>query len=181
MSAVLTQSKLAGLLIIGLMLVPGSASAQALPSDPPVGSPSGTIYQLPLDTARRDAAPKRPARKSPATTTRAGGSGRTDGATTTTPSALRSENGFGSSSVVPGAAASRAAASGKGRRIAKPGSASVTDAGSPAASAERRATATPAGVQSTPSNLMTYGLLALVLAAGLAAGVVTRVRRRPPG
>src|SRR5690349_17266241 len=52
-------------------------------NDPQAGSPAGTIYQIPLDTARRDAAPR----------TRGGGPD---------PSPLRSENDFGSSAVVPG-------------------------------------------------------------------------------
>jgi hypothetical protein len=67
-------------LVCAALLAPASASAQS--TDPEAGSPSGSIYEIPLEGARSDAAPGG---------TRGKGS-----------SPIRSENGFGSSSTVPG-------------------------------------------------------------------------------
>jgi hypothetical protein len=73
--------------------------AAAAPSDPPAGSPSGAVYELPVERGRNDAAPQ-------------GDSGDDDsggiGASGSSPSGgsgslYRSENNFGSSSQVPGA------------------------------------------------------------------------------
>jgi hypothetical protein len=63
------------------------ATAQAQVNDPEKGSPAGTMYEIPLDTARDDAAP-------PAA----------DDGGSAPASPVRSENGFGSSSEVPGVA-----------------------------------------------------------------------------
>ena len=67
------------------------ALAQDAIVDPGPDTPAGTQYQIPVDTARQDAAPNRHAPK------------RHNGTT------LQSENGFGSSSVVPTVAAARPA------------------------------------------------------------------------
>ena len=68
---------------------PATATAQgAGPTDPDATSPSGVIYEIPLEGARRDAAP------------RSGRGGRTRGGGQNP--AFRSENNFGSSSTVPG-------------------------------------------------------------------------------
>ena len=80
------------------VLLPAGAPAQPsqLPSDPEANSPSGVVYELPVDRGRKDAAPREPARRgSPG-----GEAGtRPDGRE---PTSIRSENNFGSSSVVPG-------------------------------------------------------------------------------
>ncbi len=116
----------------------------AVQTDPRANSPAGVIYQIPLDNARRDAAPVLPGGshggpRSP------GGSGGSGG-----PSSIHSENGFGSSSHVPGVSAAAL-------RIG---------AGVPAAH-------TPG------SSWPTYLLIALLAAAAVAAGVLaTGVRRR---
>lgn len=106
-------------------MVTGSASAQETqqPSDPEADSPSGVVYELPFDRARRDAAPRR--REGADRRRRAGsrersdrdgapgdgdsGGGQTDGdsggggpAPGRDPTSIRSENNFGSSSQVPG-------------------------------------------------------------------------------
>ena len=64
--------------------------AQAQGNDPGAGSPSGTIYEIPLDNARSDAAPR----------DRRGTANQPSPA-----SPIHSENGFGSSAQVPGAPA----------------------------------------------------------------------------
>ena len=76
------------LIFAALSVGPASpALAQDAIVDPGPDTPAGTQYQIPVDTARQDAAPHPTAPK------------RHNGTT------LQSENGFGSSSVVPGAAA----------------------------------------------------------------------------
>lgn len=71
--------------------------------DPPAGSPSGGIYQLPLEKGRADAAPK-----GSGNATSPGG----DGGGEDEPSYYRSENNFGSSSEVPGAPSGNGGSSG---------------------------------------------------------------------
>ncbi len=99
-------------------------------TDPQAGSPAGVIYQIPLDTGRRDAAPVLPAGRrgggssgqgggaatgsagtgspsgGPGTGSAAGESASSGssagGGTPSDPSSIHSENGFGSASAVPG-------------------------------------------------------------------------------
>src|SRR3954454_12328966 len=86
-----------GLVVLALGLVsPAAAAAQS--GDPAEGSPSGVIYEIPLDHARQDAAPTRTRKTSTSSGTAA------EGPQGGTVSPIRSENGFGSSSTVPGAA-----------------------------------------------------------------------------
>ena len=73
-------------LIVGGFLI---AAAPAVAQDPSTGSPPGTLYRLPVDSGRADAAPRDGA---------GGGSGSDVPAST-----FRSENNFGSSAIVPGA------------------------------------------------------------------------------
>jgi hypothetical protein len=64
---------------------PGTAGAQAPPVDPEAGSPSGTIYEIPLERGRDEGAP------------------RPQGGGAAEPSSpIRSDNGFSSSTTVPG-------------------------------------------------------------------------------
>lgn len=99
--------------VTALLLLPAGAGAQgpqAPPSDPEADSPSGTVYELPLERGRKDAAPReRPRRKTarkPGNGSRRGGSpSPSNGAGASgggTGSPIRSENNFGSSSRVPG-------------------------------------------------------------------------------
>jgi hypothetical protein len=179
-------------------------AAQAASTDPAAGSPAGTIYQLPLDGARLDAAPPQTAHESPARAA-PGSSGATTGPSSKAPtSALRSENGFGSSSTVPGTSgASGAGITGRnGERPGARGSGGASGAGTSGTGGAGGAGGTgasgaaggiggihgsaPATLTSTnvsadnPSDLGVYGLLAFVLVAGAAAGLMTRGRRRPP-
>jgi hypothetical protein len=179
-------------------------AAQAASTDPAAGSPAGTIYQLPLDNARLDAAPPQTAHESPAQAA-PGSSGGTTGPSSRAPtSALRSENGFGSSGTVPGTSgATGAGITGRnGERTGARGSGGASGAGksgtggaggSGGAGASGAAggiggihgsapvTQTSTNVSAdNPSDLGVYGLLAFVLVAGAAAGLMTRGRRRPP-
>ncbi len=70
-----------------------AAGSNAVRTDPSAGSPAGVIYQIPLDNARRDAAPVLPVGSH-------GGPG--GGGSAGNPSSIHSENGFGSASSVPG-------------------------------------------------------------------------------
>lgn len=172
------------------MLLPGTSVAQEAATDPEAGSPAGTIYELPLDDARNDAAPKRPAPQQSGRP-QSGGSQNGGNQDSTRPSsAIRSENGFGSSTSVPGADDStggglNGTSGGSGSAGADSGSRSggSTPAAGDAArsSGAAQATTSSADVDSGPSGLMTYGLLALVIAAGIAGGLVTRMRRRTAG
>jgi len=76
--------------------VPTAAAREsnAVKTDPRAKSPAGVIYQIPLNSARRSAAPVLPAGS------RGGGPG--GGGASQNPSSVHSENGFGSSSSVPG-------------------------------------------------------------------------------
>jgi hypothetical protein len=67
-----------------------AAGNNAVQTDPRASSPAGVIYQIPLDNARRDAAPVLHV-----------GSHRGPGSPSS-PSSIHSENGFGSASSVPG-------------------------------------------------------------------------------
>jgi hypothetical protein len=67
-----------------------AAGNNAVQTDPSANSPAGVIYQIPLDNARRDAAPVLHVGSH-------GGPGSPGN-----PSSIHSENGFGSASSVPG-------------------------------------------------------------------------------
>ncbi len=96
---------------------PSAAAAQGVPSDPEADSPSGVVYEIPAERARKDAAPKdgdgsrRATRRSQSGGGSSGGGirrlGRVGGASETS---IRSENNFGTSSNVPGAARRRSGA-----------------------------------------------------------------------
>jgi len=123
--------------------VQGAAAGgnRAVQEDPGANSPAGVIYQIPLDNARRNAAPVLPA------------GSRASVGTPGNPSSIHSENGFGSSSHVPGV--------------------------SPAAL--RIGVGVPA-THTAGSTLPTFLLMALVAAAAIAAGVIaTGARRRRSG
>lgn len=83
-----------------LVLLPAAAQAQdPADNDPSADSPAGSVYEIPLERARRDAAP-------------GGGGGR--GSDEGSESPIRSENGFGSSSTVPAGAPAGGTAGGDG-------------------------------------------------------------------
>ena len=143
--------------------------------DPDAGTPAGAIYQLPLDQARVDAAPRRtaarPSRTGDGDSGASGAGGSQTRITPTPASALRSENGFGSSSVVPGTGAT-GSATGSDAGSAT-GSATGSDAGANSVTGSSRP---DTKASSSPSMTRVYLLLALVLAVGIAGGLATRVR-----
>jgi hypothetical protein len=157
--------------MVGVQAAAAESHGVVQRTDPKATSPAGVIYQIPLDSGRRDAAPVLPVGSRP--TGPGGGSGGggsgvgashgvvadgsqsastaapDGGGTPSNPSSIHSANGFGSSSQVPGV--SRAALQ--------------TGAGVPA-------TRTPG------STLPTYLLMGLVAAAAIAAGVLAAGARR---
>jgi hypothetical protein len=164
------------------LALPASASAQS--GDPAEGSPSGVIYEIPLDNARKDAAPTRKT---------SGGQG---GGTV---SPIRSENGFGSSSTVPGAAseAVAATAAGSGKPKSKKSKSGASGSGRPgsggsggsggegtggaAAPSTSTQSINGAGTAAvTPSKSRAYLLLVLALAVAAGLGIAGRyvARRR---
>lgn len=77
--------RLTALVAALLLASPAGAWAQGAPrTDPEIGSPSESVYGIPLEEARRDGAPG-----------------------SVPESTIRSENGVGSSSIVPGTARDR--------------------------------------------------------------------------
>jgi len=131
---------------LALMALAQTAAANndrtAVQTDPKASSPAGVIYQIPLNSARRSAAPVLPAGSH--------GGGPGGGAGSKDPSSIHSENGFGSSSSVPGVSPAAL-------RIG---------AGVPAA-------------HTAGSFLPTFLLIAIIAAAAIVAGVLaTAVRRR---
>jgi hypothetical protein len=160
-------------------------------NDPSAGTPAGTIYQIPLDTARHDAAP-RPK----------GGSSTSGGG-----SPLRSENDFGSSSQVPGAgsgsggtppatataipvatataSAGKSAASGSAKarkQRSSSGSAAAQSqdgsaAGTKAGAGGREALIRPLSTGG-PSSARVYLLIIIAAAVAVALGAVARLAAR---
>lgn len=165
------------LAVIIALTATGLAHAQ---TDPPAESPAGTIYEIPLDTAREDAAP-----------VGAGPGGHPRPATpdSTAPpaeeSAIRSENGFGSSSHVPGTEPGADASHGRTKR--RPRRRSGDEGKRPEESApagDRKRAAQAAGAQPEDGGgpSLALGLLLAVVAAavGISAGsAVTRSRQAP--
>ena len=160
---------------VALAAAPTVAHAQAPTNDPEAGSPSGTIYEIPLDDGRKDAAP---------TGTGGGGAdgaegGAASGGGATGGSTIHSENDFGSSSTVPGAEAAPAqgagpaAMSGTGSRDRSSGrekrAKSTRDDGLTAAQ-ERAAAADVASVAPGPSTSRAALLIGLGIAVAVGLG-----------
>jgi hypothetical protein len=160
-----------------LMAVPAGSAAQGVPSDPEADSPSGVVYEIPVEQARQDAAPKRTRRSDgPGGTAGAGsGSGGASGggtssgadssngaggadATHAKQTSIRSENNFGTSSKVPGASGS--------------GGGSLNDF----------ATSVQTGADTTsgPDDGVVFPLVALLVAVGAGIGVVAGRRALGP-
>jgi hypothetical protein len=139
------------------------------PEDPAAGSPSGTIYEIPLDQGRADAAPRH------------GGSG-----TAQPSSPIRSQNGFGSSSTVPGASppsASPAAGGSDGTKDSSKGG-SGSDAKKAKSSGSGESGIPPSTVRTqqasgSPSLPRSGALLALGIVLAIAfAGAARAAARR---
>ena len=192
-----------------MLMLPVGASAQETqqPSDPEADSPSGVVYELPLDRARRDSAPRRGERNG----RRRGGAdrdggrgdggagGQTDGgsggggpAPGREPTSIRSENNFGSSSEVPGldddadlaAGGSDGGDGGSGFRRQDGASTGAGGAGIPSTGGQTGAGGSPLHDPTTassggPSDATIVSLLGLILIVGGGLGVMAaRARRR---
>jgi hypothetical protein len=161
---------------------PAASFGQALPSDPEADSPSGVVYELPVDRARKDAAPRRetPQRDAPAPS--GGGGGDTGGSSGTAPgsaaaaggsteTSIRSENNFGTSSEVPGAPADRKQSkrSERSKKAAEGGDESEAGAVERVAGVAASSTGGPTD---GPSDGVVFPLLAALLAVGAGIGAV---------
>ncbi len=166
-----------GYLLGSLLLLAASLhapTAYSAPGDPPKGSPSGAVYELPFERGREDASPKGGGGT--------GGGGGTSGAsgdasggqTDASGSLYRSENNFGSSSRVPGLAyAGRAGGdsdgdgSGSGVGGLGTGGPGGPGDGGRLVGGAIAADVTDAGNTSVPASLILLGAIAL-LAGGIA-------------
>src|SRR5262249_23617357 len=126
-----------------------ASAAQASPhvqTDPQASSPAGVIYQIPLDSARRSAAPVLSVGSH-------GGGGHGVTGAAGDPSSIHSENGFGSSSRVPGLNRAALGIGAAGTSAAHPGG----------------------------STFPTFLLVGLVSIAAIAAGVLATGAKRRRG
>jgi hypothetical protein len=155
----------------------GSPSPSSV-GDPPAGSPSGGIYQLPLEKGRADAAPKDSGNA---------GSPAEAGAGEDEPSYYRSENNFGSSSEVPGApsgggsspggsdAPKAADATGSGGSSGSGGN----DSNAAAAAGQKVAAVTDTGNTSPGANIALLVAIGLVaIGVGVVGARANRLRAR---
>ena len=159
--------------------------------DPQASSPAGAVYEIPLQTARDVGSPGGGGGGGGAAT--GGGSG--GGGVLPTGSAIKSENGYGSSSQVPGLsalAAKKATHSAKAAKAAKAGTAgngsgaataSAAAASAKTAQAEAATASTPRidakrAADEAPSLTGTYGLVILIVLGGAAAGVAASLAAR---
>jgi hypothetical protein len=170
---------LGSLLLLAASLHP--PTAYSAPGDPPSGSPAGAVYQLPLEQGRSDAAPK----GSGGTGTEAGGggggagSGSASGQAGESGSLYRSENNFGSSSRVPGVAATGTGGGNPGN--ASGGAAGVGGAGVGGAAIVGGIVAAETadnGNTSIPASIVLLGAIALL---AIAVGVLSRRYARRGG
>jgi hypothetical protein len=149
-----------------LAVLPATATAQILdPGAPSPGTPQANQYEIPVQAGRHDAAPPRAQHKS------GSGSG----------SLYRSENNFGSSSVVPGDPGGGGGPSGGAGAGAGSGGGGAAGAVAGAAGAATAATANSQNPLDTgvPSTSAAYTTLPLIIALGVVIGIAgVRMRRR---
>ena len=180
---------IASLLSLILALAPAGAAAQshAAPSDPDADSPSGVVYELPLDQARKDAAPRKGNGKKGSSGNGSSGQG-SDPARSDT--AIRSENNFGSSSQVPGVSGGSSDGTGSGDDdsggAGGSGSNGSGSGGTGSGSAPDRITPEELAARATansvptsgPSDSVVFPLVASLLVVGAAIGIVAGRRGR---
>jgi hypothetical protein len=155
-----------GLVAAGLALLPAAAQAQtADPGAPAAGTPPANQYQIPLQAGRRDAAPPK-AQRNP------------------NPGSLyRSDNNFGSSSIIPGdprSGGGDGGAGGAGGTGDNPAG-SGPGAGSGSGSVSGSGSSDDGGGLDTgaPSEVAAYTTLPLIVLLGAVIGVAgVRMRRR---
>jgi hypothetical protein len=173
--------------ILAILAIPVAVQAQSQ-VDPRASSPAGAVYEIPLQTARKDAAPHRTRSQQPTGSqqqqqqqsvpaTGGGGSAGGGGGGSNSPagvlpegSDIKSENGYGSSSKVPGLAGGTKA----GDADPKADTAAAESSPPQRASAES---------DPVPSNSASYGLIVLIVLGGASLGIAaaTAVRRNLGG
>jgi hypothetical protein len=170
------------------LLLPSAAGAQQLPSDPEANSPSGVVYELPFDQGRKDAAPRPRDRRGERRRSRdshpPNGSAPADESAPANghePTSIRSENNFGSSSVVPGLddrdSGDDQASAGSGS-----GGGSDSSGGTLAPDAQGGSAAIRAASSSSAPSDSVAWLIALILVVGTALGLLSgRAWRRRSG
>ena len=149
------------------LLLPSAAAAQT--ADPAPGTPQGNQYEIPVQAGRHDAAPPKSQGKS-------GGGGS---------NLYRSDNNFGTSSVVPGdpgggtgGGAGGGAAGGGGGGGGGGGVAGAAGAAAGAAGAAVASSANPLDTGS-PSTGAAFTTLPLLIALGIVIGIAgVKMRRR---
>jgi hypothetical protein len=149
------------------MAIPSAAVAQGVPSDPEADSPSGVVYEIPAERGRKDAAPN--GTRGSQGDQGGGGSAAVGGATETS---IRSDNNFGTSSNVPGAAPKerrRSKGDGDGEGRSGDDGSSVGDV---AADTARSTAASTEG----PSDEVVFPLIVVLVAAGILIGIVASRR-----
>jgi hypothetical protein len=169
-----------------------AAEAQVVQTDPKAESPAGVIYQIPLDSARRDAAPVLPSGRREENRTAAGASatgGGSGGGASGSPGASGGGNS-GSASSQTGAGGALSASSGSaGRGTGAGGSQEPSSihsengfgSASKVPGLSQAALRTGAGVAATSaagSTLPTYLLIALIAIAAVGMGLLASNRSR---
>lgn len=160
-----TRLVFALVLLAGLALPAGTNGQQA---DPPSDTPSGAIYEIPLERGRDDAKPL-------------------GGNSTERSSRYRSDNNFGSSSEVPGAeqrddddqAAGGAPAGGSGGGSSGGDSGGTGGTGGTGSGAPTAFHATSGG--DDPSSVWLFALLGAILLAAILAGAAAARARHASG
>lgn len=150
------------------MALPASSGAQGLPSDPEADSPSGVVYEIPVEKGRRDAAPRE--RVAPDEGGRVAGESETS---------IRSENNFGTSSEVPGvgegsdggSGTSSGSEGGSGGGSGGSGSGGSDLGSSSVEGVARGAAGSTAASADGPSEGVVYSLLVVLIAVGAAIGL----------
>jgi hypothetical protein len=160
-----------------LVLVPAAGAQTPGANDPAPSSPPGVIYEIPLEQGRHDAAPRPPSshRERGGTGTQGSPSGTVQPAQTPR-SSIRSDNGFGSSTTVPGATATpqskprSTSGSRKGNSASTKARRTATATPTSAADQERRIVANTSSLGPSTSRAMLVLALAVLVAVGLGIG-----------
>lgn len=173
-----------GIAMIATLSLPVVVFAEDSKVDPQASSPAGAVYEIPLQTARDFG--------SPGGSGHAGG-GSGGGGVLPKGSAIKSENGYGSSSKVPGLSATAAKKEQTQAKSAAPqATAANTNNGNASGSSAAATNATDSGATTpaapqistrnaasdAPSLSGTYGLVILIVLGGAAAGLVASLAAR---
>jgi hypothetical protein len=153
---------LAGLIAAGVLLVPSTAFGQTVdPGAPASGSPPANQYEIPLQAGRKDAAPPNADRNS--------NSG----------SMYRSNNNFGSSSIIPGDPGGGGGDGGAGGTGGTGSGGSGSGSGSGGGSGAANTSDSSGLDTGAPSELAAYTTIPLLVILGAVIGIAgVRMRRR---